>query len=410
MIEITEAFQIIESEVSALGFETVPVGESVGRILAEDVVADTDLPPFDRSQMDGFAVRSDDIGNVPVDLKIVGESAAGSGWTGRLKNGQAVRIMTGAPVPSGADTVQKVEATSEHNFKKAVGGSNVSPPTNVTVFECAEAGKNIVPRGVEIKKGEVVFRHGELIRPHMIAGLAAFGFLRVNVFKRPRVAVLATGSEIVPIDVVPDKDQIRNSNSMMLGVLLGGCGAATKLLPTVGDDLGALKIAIKNACRRNNIVVITGGVSVGKYDLTKAALAGLGARIMIEKVSLRPGKPMVFARLADTLIFGLPGNPVSASVTFYLFVRLAVMLMQNANEPHLRQSTAIVESSVKAAAERHTFLPARLETRSDGRQYVKPSKWHGSSDFIGFAETDCLISLAAGKSIKAMETVEVVLL
>ena len=405
MIPISKAIKIIKRETKPLGAETVRLSASVGRILAEDILADTDVPPFDRSQMDGFAVRARDTAHAPVELKIVGESAAGRGWHRKMKPGEAVRIMTGAPVPDGADAIQKIELTNEADGI-------------ITILEPTETSKYIVKKAAEIKKRGKLFGPGDPINDKMIATLAAFGYANVRVFSQPRVSILGTGSEIVAIDKTPGRDQIRNSNSTMLKALCESAGASTRILLQTGDDLEKLKRAIaravgldrkKSAIRnpKSEILVLTGGVSVGKYDLTKAALQELGAEIFFERVRLRPGKPAVLARLNDTLIFGLPGNPVSAAVTFYLFVRTAILKMQNAADTDLRSGYAVLSSAAKAAKERDTYLPATLDTDRTGRLVATPLRWHGSSDFVGFAKADALIFIGRGESIASGEVARI---
>src|SRR5688572_14960928 len=234
----------------------------------------------------------------------------------------------------------------------------------------------------------------------MVASLAAFGYARVNVAERPTVSILSTGSEIVAIDKRPGQDQIRNSNSVMLQVLCEQVGAKVRLLPQTGDDLKKLKASISKAVDAgSNILVITGGVSVGKYDLTKAALRELGAEIFFERVRLKPGKPTVFGKLNKTIIFGLPGNPVSAAVTFYLFVRTAILRMQNALQVEMPTGFAVLASAAKAAKERDTYLPATLTTDAEGRLLATPLRWLGSSDFVGFAKADVLIFVPKGETI-----------
>lgn len=413
MILITEAIKIIQRETFPLGSEAVALSDSIGRILAEDILTDSDLPPFDRSQMDGFAVIAKDTRSAPVSLKIVGESAAGKGWHQELKLGEAVRIMTGAPVPKGADAVQKMELTREFSTPPAPG----APPLRsgaelemVEILQPAEKGKFIVPIGSEIKCGCKIFSTGEIITANMIAGIAAFGYANVQVSKQPTVAILPTGSEIVEIDQTPGEDQIRNSNSVMLKILAEKAGAVASLLPIAKDDIAELKSQIANAAEANDILIITGGVSVGKYDFTKAALLELGAVIFFDKVQLKPGKPTVFAKLGDTLIFGLPGNPVSAAVTFYLFVRMAILQMQNALMVDLKEVFAVLNSPVKALKERDNYLPATLETDDKARLNATPLKWLGSSDFIGFARAEVLIVVPMGKSFEKSEVVRIVYL
>lgn len=397
MIPISEAIDIITRETTPLGHEPVELSNLAGRVLAEDIIADTDLPPFDRSQMDGYAVIAADTKNVPVKLKIVGESAAGRGWHHELKKGEAVRIMTGAPVPAGADAVQKIEVTGETGDR-------------VEIREPTEQGRFIVTKGAEIKKGQTVISSGEVVTENMIAVLAAFGYAEAQVARKPKVAILSTGSEIVNIEATPGTDQIRNSNSAMLRAFAEKCGAATTTLPIAGDDIGDLKKQIGEATKSSDMLVMTGGVSVGKYDLTKAALLELGAGIFFEKVRLKPGKPTVFARLDDKLVFGLPGNPVSVAATFFLFVRRALLQMQGANSCGLKKGTAIASAKIKGAKERDTYLPASLSTNKKGRLFADPLRWQGSSDFVGFARAEAMMCIPAGQAFDEGDAVEILFL
>lgn len=397
MITISQALKIISRENKMLGTERVELSEAAGRVLAEDIFADSDLPPFDRSQMDGFAVLARDTQNLPVKLRIAGESAAGRGWHGVLKRGQAVRIMTGARLPIGADAIQKVELTSEANGL-------------VTINEPTAVGRYIVAKGKEVKKGSKVLRSGEILSAKNIAIPAAFGYSRVKVAKRPRVAILSTGSEIVDIGKKPKLDQIRNSNSVMIRALSERAGAIATVVTSVGDDLEQLKAQIASGVRHSDILVTTGGVSVGKYDLTKIALKELGAELFFEQVRLKPGKPTVFARLKKTLVFGLPGNPVSAAVTFHLLVRKAIMKMQNRIATDQNSEMAILAASVKAPKDRDAYLPAKLSTAKDGRLIAEALVWHGSSDLVGFAKSDGLIVVPADHKFAGGDVVEVLIL
>jgi molybdopterin molybdotransferase len=397
MITVSEAIQIIARETKAIGTKKTDLRDAVGRVLREDIVADTDLPPFDRSQMDGFALFAADTRNAPVKLEIVGESAAGHGWHKTMKNGQAVRIMTGAPVPMGADSVQKVELTRE-------------TASSVEILQQTEKGRSIVRRGSEIRKRTTVFKSGEVITDTMVATLASFGYAKVKVSKQPRVAILGTGSEIVEISKKPGRDQIRNSNSVMLDVLARKFGAETTVFPIAKDEITNLRSEISNAAKGAEILVMTGGVSVGKYDLTKTVLAELGAEIFFDKVRLKPGKPAVFARHKKTLVFGLPGNPVSAAVTFHLFVRKAILAMQSASTTGLRSGFAVMAAAAKAAKERDTYVPSALETNKLGQLVARPLKWQGSSDFVGYARADSLIFIPRGRQSAKGDVAEIAFL
>ncbi len=398
MIPVKEAIRIIEKETGRLASEEVALIDAFERVLAEDVFADTDLPPFDRSQMDGFAVRAEDLEDVPARLLVVGESAAGRGWHKELQAGEAVRIMTGAPVPSGADSVQKVEATRE-----------VSEDGTVEIAEATAHGQFIVKRATEIKAGEKVLGYGEIINAAMMAALAAFGYARVRVSVRPRVAVLATGTELVVVDKQPGRDEIRDSNSYTLGAYAALAGAIVERLAPAGDDLRALTREIEDAAARSDALIVSGGVSMGVYDFTKSALRALGAEIFFERVSLRPGKPTVFARLGKTLVFGLPGNPVSVSVTFNLFARTALRVMQGCTAAALTEERALLVREVRGSNERESYLPAALFTNDQGQLLAAPLKWGGSSDFVAFARATALIIVPAGtKAIEAGARVQIV--
>lgn len=381
MFPVSHAINVVKERTPALPSDSVELFDALGRILSEDVVADSDLPPFNRSQMDGYAVRAADAQQTPARLRIAGESAAGRGWHNELHPGEAVRIMTGAPVPLGADSVQQVELTQEVN-----GGAEVE------ILQSVAPGKSIVRQGEEIKKGEVVLRAGDEINAGTVAVLASFGYARVPVGKRPRVAVLATGSELVSVENRPGLDQIRDSNNFTIGAYAGLAGASVELLPLAGDDTALLKRQISEAAERSDIVITSGGVSVGVYDFTKAALKELGAEIFFERVRLRPGKPTVFAKLPQgPLLFGLPGNPVSVSVTFNLFARTSILKMQGANQTELPSETAVLGRPLKGAMGRESYLPATLRTDLDARLIAEPLKWGGSSDFVGFASATALV-------------------
>lgn len=385
MISVPEAIRIVGGQTSALSSENISLENARGRYLAQDIVADSDLPPFDRSQMDGYALRSSDTQTVPARLRIVGESAAGRGWHSQIKSGEAVRIMTGAPVPAGADSVQQVELTRE-----------LEEGAEVEILETVAPGRSIVKRGSEIEAGDKLLGAGEQINAAVMAVLASFGYASITVGRQPKVAVLATGSELVAVDQKPGKDQIRDSNNFTIAAYAELAGGIVERLPLAGDDTDLLKRQIADASDRADIVITSGGVSVGAYDFTKPALRELGAEFFFERVALRPGKPTVFARLpGGTLFFGLPGNPVSVSVTFNLFVRTSILTMQMAKNPTLPVDWAVLAHDVKGAMERESYLPGQLTTTEEGLLTATPLKWGGSSDFVGFVRATALIIVPA---------------
>lgn len=400
MISVAQAVEIVLRQTAVGDSESVALAAANGRILREDIIADCDLPPFDRAQMDGYAVRAADVANAPAQLKIVGESAAGAGWHQEMKAGEAVRIMTGAPVPAGADAVQQVELTRELD-----GGGAVE------ILKSVEVGRSIVRRAAEINSGTTVLKAGEQINAAMIATLASFGYAQVKVGRRPRVTVMATGSELVDVDQKPARDQIRDSNNYTIAAYASLVGATVERLPLCGDDTEGLKKQIRAACERSDVLITSGGVSMGVYDFTKAALKGLDAEVFFERVALRPGKPTVFARLGKTLIFGLPGNPVSVTVTFNLFSRTALLAMMGAAQPRLREERAVLARDLKGSPDRESYLPATLRTDEKGTLLAEPLKWGGSSDFVSFAKATALIDVPAGtKAIAAGSLVRVALL
>ena len=396
MIPVSAAIQIVLRHARPLGPEEVALAQTMNRILASDVIADTDLPPFDRAQMDGYAIRADDVAQTPARLRIVGESAAGAGWHHEMKGGEAVRIMTGAPLPKGADAVQQVELTHEDK-------------DTVAILAPVDAGRSIVRQASEIKAGQTVLCAGQQINAAMIATLASFGYAQVKVGRRPRVAVMATGSELVDVHQKPARDQIRDSNNYTIEAYAAQSNGVVERLPLAGDDTEELKRNIRQGAERSDILITSGGVSMGVYDFTKAALKELGAEIFFERVALRPGKPTVFARLGNSLVFALPGNPVSVAVTFNLFVRPALRAMQGAMETTLPHEHALLTRDLKGSVDRESYLPAILRTNDKGALLAEPLKWGGSSDFVGFAKATALIDVPAGeKSITAQSAVQIV--
>jgi molybdenum cofactor synthesis domain-containing protein len=388
MLHVADAITIVELETPRLETEEVALRDARGRVLAADVVADTDLPPFDRALMDGYAVRAADTQIAHATLRIVGESAAGRGWRGEIGSGEAVRIMTGAPLPSGADGVQQVELTRE-----------IEDGARVVVERATKPDQFISRRATEVKKGEVILRAGERVSPAMLAALASFGYARVRVSRRPRVSVLATGTELVRVEETPGADSLRDSNTYSLLGYAEAAGAIVEPLPFATDDEELLRRLIAEAAEASDALVLSGGVSMGAYDFTKSALHSLGAEIFFERVSLRPGKPTVFARLPNarrTLVFGLPGNPVSVSVTFNLFARTSLLAMQGAAQTRLTEHRAVLARDAKGSIERASYLPATLRTDERGQLLAEPLKWRGSSDFVAFTRATALVVIPEG--------------
>lgn len=377
MITVDQALSIVLDSISSMEAETVALEQSHERILAEKIIADIDLPPFDRARMDGYALRSDDVAVAPARLRVIGEVPAGAMFDGNVQAGEAVKIFTGAPVPLGADAVQKVEVT------RAEGDI-------VEIMEPVSTGQFITARASEIATGEIVAKTGHEIGAAEMAVLASFGYSSVRVGRKPRVAVLSTGSELVDVSTKPTAAQIRNSNTYTLAAYAERAGAVVRMHETAKDTPEATRDALIRASDNCDIVITSGGVSMGDYDLVKAALLEIGAQIYFDKVIIRPGKPIVFARLGSTFFFGLPGNPVSTSVTFNVFVRPAIRKMQGDASPTLPIVSAHLSRPIKDKSSRRSFLPARFYVEA-GRAMVEPLKWGGSSDLVAFMCAGALI-------------------
>ena len=397
MITVDQALSIVLDQVRRLGSESVAIEAARGRITSEEIRADIDLPPFDRARMDGYALRSADVGAAPVKLRVIGEIAAGAQFEGRVSEGEAVKIFTGAPIPAGVDAVQKVEVTRANGH-------------TVEVLESVKPGQFITRRASEVAAGETIAEAGRQIGPAEMAVLASFGYASVSVGRRPRVAVMSTGSELVDVLAKPAGGQIRNSNSYTLGAYAEEAGAIVDNLQTVEDTREATREALIGAAESHDIVITSGGVSMGDYDLVKAALHEIGAEIYFDKVIIRPGKPIVFAKRDDTYFFGLPGNPVSTSVTFNVFVRPAIRQMQGEAAPGLSTVIAHLSRSVRDASSRRSYLPARMFAEG-GRAMAEPLKWAGSSDLVAFMRANALIIISEDvHEIAEGELVEVMLL
>jgi molybdenum cofactor synthesis domain-containing protein len=297
--------------------------------------------------------------------------------------------MTGAPVPEGADAVQQVEVTRE-----------LESGSIVEILEPVASGRSIVRRATEIRSGETVMTPGEKINAPAMAVLASFGYSQVKVGSKPKLAVLSTGTELVSVEQEPGPDQIRDSNNYSIAAYAIEAGAQIKRLPLANDDIELLKRQILETADWADVIVTSGGVSMGLYDFTKTAVKELGAEVFFDRVALRPGKPTVFARLPNgKLFFGLPGNPVSVSVTFNLFVRTALLGLQGAAETILAENWAVLSQELKGVPDRESYLPSRLSSTTAGQLLAEPLKWGGSSDFVGFARANALIKVPAGRHV-----------
>ena len=380
MLTYLEARRKVVETVSAspllLSIETVPLVESRGRVLAEAVSADRDYPPFHRSTRDGYAVRSGEVASAPVKLKCVGEIAAGQVYPAVVAAGQCVEIMTGAPLPEGADAVVMVEYTEQQG-------------ESVLIKKSVSAGANVVRRGSEARKGEGLLEAGARIGYPEISLLGQVGHARVRVYRRPRVAVVSTGDEIVPVEARPGAAQIRNSNVYSMAAQVAAHGGEPVLLGNAADDMKEIERTVLRGLEED-LLVLTGGVSMGKYDLVEAVLRRLGANFCFDAVAIRPGRPAVFAVCQGKYVFGLPGNPVSTMVTFELLVAPALALLSGASVPPLRFLKARLREAVTQTTKLSLFVPAVLEGEGSDVM-VRALSWKGSGDVVTVARADCFL-------------------
>jgi molybdopterin molybdotransferase len=397
MISIDDALRLMLDRLPARRVEPVAFAAARGRILAETVAADRALPPFRRSAVDGFAVRAADATSAPVRLRVVGESRAGAAAGVAVGPGEAVAIMTGAPVPEGADAIQMVEQTRREGADAVVLEKRVKP------------GDHVTPVGFEARMGEVVLERGRLLGPAELAVAATVGRAQLEVYRRPTVALLATGDELVEVEISPGADQIRNSNAYSIAGQLRLLGIEGEYLGIVPDDPAELRRRIAEGLERD-VLILTGGVSMGEYDFVKEIFEELGLEIVFTRVAMKPGKPTVFARKGDRLVFGLPGNPVSTFVAFENFVRPALGRLCGLDHPELPRIRGTLERDMKQVPGRTAFLPAWVVWRSEGWS-VDPLRWKGSADVVGFSRANATVIFPAERDFMARgEQVEALLL
>lgn len=356
--------------------ETVPLEAANGRVLAEDVLADRDYPPFHRATRDGYAVGAGDVSVLPAVLRCAGEIRAGQFFAGRVGPGQSVAIMTGAPLPAGTDAVVMLEHT------KRVGDQ-------VEILRAIGLWENVVKQGSEAPAGSQVLLRGRRLGAAELGLLASVGRARVAVFRRPAVAILPTGDEIVPVETPPEWFQIRNSNAQSLSAQVCAAGGIPRPLGVAPDRKEPLRALIAEGLGAD-LLVMSGGVSKGKYDLVGEALAELGAEFYIQGVAIRPGKPLVFGRAREKFFFGLPGNPVSTFVTFELFARPAIAMLQGARFDPPIPLRARLAKAFRQRTGLTTFMPARVQTLK-GDPTVELVGWQGSGDLVGVAAANCFL-------------------
>ena len=412
MISPEEALRIVLRETPRLEPVEVPLAEAAGAVLAEPVASDLDLPPFDKSARDGYAVRADDVTSLPAELQVIGDLPAGVAPTRAVAPGTCAKIMTGAPVPPGADLVVMVEDTEPAGAGSASPSAPPSAPPCVAAFAeqgCgagfAEQGRvriwradprcrHICARGEDVRRGAVVLEAGGVIGPGAAGLLASVGRERARIYRRPRIAVLATGDELVPPGAVPGPGQVRNANSAALLALCRQAGVPADDLGVARDDEADLREKIGAGLGRD-LLVVSGGVSMGERDLVPAVFREFGVTVHFATIRQKPGKPTIFATQGKRVIFGLPGNPVSTIVGFHLYVRPAIRRMMGHPQEAPPTVTARLSAPTRVHGYRTAFLPAALRWE-DGGWTVTVLETRGSADLVGFARADSLAVLEPG--------------
>ena len=373
MISIDEALERILLELAPLGAERVGLGEAAGRVAAEPARSAVDLPPFDRSAMDGYAVRAAD--TAPgVDLRLVGGVAAGEVATAVLEPGTAARVSTGAAIPPGADAVLQSELAIERDGHVAPDRS-LAPGTHVRV------------RGEDVHAGDELAVAGALLTLPRISALASAGVGEVVVHRRPRLHLVVTGSELLPLGAPPEPGRIHESNGLMVGLLAGRAGAEVVDHGVIGDDREATREAVRTGLE-GDVLVVSGGVSVGPHDHVKPAFEDCGVEEVFWRVRIKPGKPLWFGRRGDTLVFGLPGNPLSTIVCFCVFIEPALRRLAGERDARPRLEAGRLTVPARASDGRTTFLTATLRAGADGTLEATPTERQGSHMTGALGESD----------------------
>ena len=389
VLSFEDARRVVEEQAALVQqneTEFVDLLAAAGRVLAEPVQADRDIPPFPRSTRDGYAVRAEDLASLPATLNVIGEIKAGEKIEAippHVDSGQSVSIMTGAPLPLGTDSVVMVEYTSREGAQ-------------VVIAKAVARGDNFVPSGAEARQGSVLLNTGTRLDESSIALAASVGKARLNVFKRPQVAVLTTGDEIVGIESTPGPTQIRNSNSYSLAAQIQHAGGEARLMPVAPDEPQALRRLIEEGLS-SDLLLLTGGVSMGRYDLVEQVLSGLHAEFFFTGAKIQPGRPVVFGRSnAGRYFFGLPGNPISTMVTFELFARPMLEALSGQQPRRLQFLHARLKAEVRVKPGLKRFLPAILSGEFENSQ-VELVAWQGSGDIAATAHANCYIVVPADR-------------
>jgi len=378
MISLDQAISIAHSKARVLGTEPVDLFRSTGRILAQDVFADADMPPFNKSSMDGYACRRADLEQ---ELSVIELIPAGKSPTKTIAQGQCSKIMTGAQVPQGADTVLMVEYCRE-----------TAP--GIIRFTGNNTNVNICQKGEDLKKGQLVLSSGSLLKPQHIAMLATVGCIRPLVFKRPGIGIISTGSELVNPEEKPNPSQIRNSNGPQLCAQAIGAGFHAHDYGIVPDDEQLIREKVEQSINENDVTILSGGVSVGDFDFVPQIIRDLGFEIHFSKISIKPGQHTTFASKENKYIIGLPGNPVSSFIQFEVFVRSFLMKLMNYTQTEIQLPMVMNHSFNREKSDRDECLPVQITEEKE----VKLIDYHGSAHIHAYHQAFGFITLPAGKT------------
>jgi molybdopterin molybdotransferase len=394
-IPLEEAERILFAQAPPPTVERVPLGLASGAVLAEEVRADADQPPFDRAMMDGYALHSADLATLPAELEVIEEIPAGHVPAKKVGRGQCARIMTGASLPPGADAVQQVEKTEGEGSK-------------VRILAAVSLGQNVAPRGSEVRAGDPVLRAGQVLRPQELAVLASVGKTSVPVYRRPRCALVVTGDELVDPGERPGPGQIRNTNGISLPEQVRRMGLACDVLERAPDVLEEIRRRVREGLTRDALI-LSGGVSAGDRDLVVPALKAEGVAPVLHQVLIRPGRPFFFGTKERTVVFGLPGNPVSSFVTFEVFVRPFLGRMMGHPSPGRRRVRARLANPLPKKMDRTIFWPALLEPTGN-ELAARTLPWKSSADLATLAKADALAVQPRETALQAGDWVDALIL
>jgi molybdopterin molybdotransferase len=393
MITFQDALTKILKNTQALSVEKIPVEESVSHVLAENIYSKIDMPPFNKSAMDGYALKAADTIKIPVKLECVGTISAGQSVNKHIKKGQCLKIMTGAAIPEGADSVVMIENTRADNNNY------------VEILSRVKTGQNICIKGEDIKRNQKVGKKGTVVSVSDIALIAAAGKQVISVVRKPRVAFFNTGDEIIPLTKRLTKNKIYNSNGPQLIALLKSCGINAKFLGIIKDDPCHLRKAMEEGMKYD-LLLISGGVSMGDYDFIPEVLKGLGVKEIFHNVRIKPGKPLFFGSHKKGVVFGIPGNPVSNFTSFILFIQPAINKMMGYQNCKPEFKEGVIENSFQQKEGRKHFVPVKA-VKKENQYYLKSVNSHGSADIVSLSNADGFMIIDADrKAVKTGEKVK----